>query len=153
MASVEEIKAALTEAMKRRDAVATAALRSALAAIREAEVAGDEKRELTSEDIEGVLAKQVKRREEAAEAFRDGGRTDRAEQEEAEREVLAAFLPPPLSPEELEAIVDEVLEEEDLRGVGAMGQAMGPVMERVGKRADGKTVSQLVRARLEERDA
>lgn len=153
MASIEEIRAALTDAMKRRDTVATAALRSALAAIREAEVAGDEKRELTSEDIEGVLAKQVKRREEAAEAFRDGGRADRAEQEEAERDVLVAFLPPQLEEGEIEDIVDEVLEEKDLRGVGSMGEAMSTVMERVGKRADGKTVSRIVRARLEARDA
>lgn len=153
MASVEEIRAALTDAMKRRDTVATAALRSALTAIREAEVAGAEKRELTSDDVEDVLAKQVKRREEAAEAFRDGGRADRAEQEEAERDVLAAFLPEPLSEDEVEAIIDEVLDERDLRGTSAMGQAMGAVMDRVGNRADGKTVSRIVRERLEARDA
>jgi uncharacterized protein YqeY len=142
--SVEEIRAQLTDAMKRRDAVATAALRSVLAAISHASTAGKEKRELSPDDILGVIGREVKKREEAMEAFAAAGRSDRAEAEQAEREVLAAFLPARLSSEELEAIVDEVL----ATGADAMGPAMKQVMERVKGRADGKVVSDLVKERL-----
>jgi uncharacterized protein YqeY len=142
--SVEQIRAALTEAMKRRDAVATAALRSVLAAISHAETAGKQKKTLSGEDILAVIGREVKRREEAMEAFAAAGRTDRAETESAERDVLAAFLPARLSIEEVEAIVDEVI----AGGASAMGPAMKQVMERVKGRADGKVVSELVRSRL-----
>lgn len=144
MPSVEQIRAALTEAMKRRDAVATAALRSVLAAISHAETAGKQKKTLSGEDILAVIGREVKRREEAMEAFAAAGRTDRAETESAERDVLAAFLPARLSIEEVEAIVDEVI----AGGASAMGPAMKQVMERVKGRADGKVVSELVRSRL-----
>lgn len=96
-----------------------------------------------------MLAKEVKRREEAAEAFAAAGRDDRAERERAERDVLAAYLPEPLTPAEIEAVVDEVLDAEGLSGTGSMGAAMKAVMARIGDRADGKTVSEIVRGRLE----
>ena len=89
----ERLRDDLTAAMKRRDALATSALRMALAAVKEAEVSGREARDLDDDDIMTVLTKQVKRREEAAEAFRNAGRADRADRELAERDVLAAYLP------------------------------------------------------------
>jgi len=144
MPSVDEIRAALTNAMKRRDVVTTAALRSVLAGISHAETSGKEKRTLSEDEILTVIGREVKKREEAMEAFSAAGRTDRASTEGAEREVLAAFLPEKLSSEELKAIVDEVL----ATGVDAMGPAMKQVMERVKGRADGKVVSDLVKARL-----
>jgi len=144
--TVEEIRSALTEAMKRRDPVTTTALRSVLAAISHAETSGKQKRTLSDDDIQGVIGKEVKRREEAMEAFSAAGRSDRAAAEEAERDVLAAFLPAKLSRTEIEAIVDEVLASFD--GPPAMGPAMKQVMERVKGRADGKVVSELVKARL-----
>jgi uncharacterized protein YqeY len=145
MPSVDEVRSALTDAMKRRDAVATAALRSVLAAISHAETSGKQKRELSSDDILGVIGREVKRREEAMEAFASAGRADRAQTEEAERDVLAAFLPEKLSPQELDSIVDDVI-----AGIAdpAMGPVMRQVMERVKGRADGKVVSELVRSRL-----
>lgn len=144
----ERLRADLTKAIKQRDEVATAALRMALAAVKREEVAGAEARTLGDDEIERVLAKEMKSREEAAEGFRSGGREERALRELAEREVLARYLPEPLSPAELEAVVDEVLAAEGLSGMGSMGPAMKAVTARVGGRASGKAVAEVVRARL-----
>jgi uncharacterized protein YqeY len=144
----EQLRDDLTAAMKRRDELATSALRMALAAVKEAAVSGKEARDLDDDDIMQVLTKQVKRREEAAEAFRTAGRADRADRELAERDVLAAYLPAALTPEELQSIVDEVLSAGGFSGMAAMGPAMKAVTARVAGRADGKTVSTLVRERL-----
>jgi len=144
----ERLRDDLTAAMKRRDELATSALRMALAGIKEASVSGKEARDLDDDEIIKVLTKQVKKREEAAEAFRHAGRADRADRELAERDVLTAYLPAALSPEELEAIVSEVLAEGGFSGMAAMGPAMKAVTARVAGRADGKVVSALVRERL-----
>jgi uncharacterized protein YqeY len=144
----EQLRDDLTAAMKRRDELATSALRMALAAVKEAAVSGKEARDLDDDEIMQVLTKQVKRREEAAEAFRTAGRADRADRELAERDVLAAYLPAALTPEELQSIVDEVLSAGGFSGMAAMGPAMKAVTARVAGRADGKTVSTLVRERL-----
>jgi uncharacterized protein YqeY len=138
----------LTAAMKRRDELATSALRMAIAAVKEAAVSGKEARELDDDEVLKVLTKQVKKREESAEAFRNAGRTDRADRELAERDVLAAYLPAALTPEELEAIISETLSEGGFSGMASMGPAMKAVTAKVAGRADGKTVSDLVRARL-----
>jgi uncharacterized protein YqeY len=144
----ERLRADLTAAMKRRDELATSALRMALASIKEAAVSGKEARDLDDDEIVKVLTKQVKRREEAAEAFRGADRPERADRELAERDVLAVYLPASLSPEEIEALVAEVLAEGGFSGMAAMGPAMKAVTARVAGRADGKVVSALVRERL-----
>jgi uncharacterized protein YqeY len=144
----DRLREDLTAAMKRRDELATSALRLALAGIKEASVSGKEARDLDDDEILKVLAKQVKRREEAAEAFRAADRTDRADRELAEAGVLAAYLPAALSSDEIEALVAEVLAEGGFSGMGAMGPAMKAVTARVAGRADGKVVSALVRERL-----
>jgi uncharacterized protein YqeY len=144
----QKLRTDLTAAMKRRDEVATSVIRMALAAIQQASVAGKEAKELTDDEILKVLGREVKRRDEAAEAFRGADRPDRADREQAEREVLAAYLPAALSPEELEAIVTEVLAEGGFSGMGAMGPAMKAVTAKVAGRADGKVVSTMVRERL-----
>jgi uncharacterized protein YqeY len=144
----DQLRADLTAAMKRRDDVATSALRMAIAAMTEAAVAGKEAKELTDDEILKVLNKEVKRRDEAAEAFRNADRPDRADREQAERAVLAAYLPAALTPEELETLITETLAEGDFSGMQSMGPAMKAVTARVAGRADGKTVSDLVRARL-----
>jgi uncharacterized protein YqeY len=144
----DQLREDLTAAMKRRDELATSALRMAIAAVKEAAVSGKEARDLDDDEVLKVLAKQVKKREESAEAFRNAGRTDRADRELAEREVLAAYLPAALTPEELEAIVTETLAEGGFSGMASMGPAMKAVTAKVAGRADGKTVSDLVRARL-----
>jgi len=144
----DQLRADLTAAMKRRDEIATSALRMALAALKEAAVAGKEAKELTDDEILKVINKEVKRRDEAAEAFRNAERPDRADREQAERAVLAAYLPAALTPDELETIITETLAEGAFSGMAAMGPAMKAVTARVAGRADGKTVSELVRARL-----
>jgi len=144
----DQLRADLTAAMKRRDDVATSTLRMALAAVKEAAVAGKEAKELTDDEILKVLNKEVKRRDEAAEAFRNADRPDRADREQAERDILAAYLPAALTPEEVEAIVTEVLTEGGFSGMGSMGPAMKAITAKVAGRADGKTVSDLVRTRL-----
>jgi uncharacterized protein len=144
----DQLRSDLTAAMKRRDEVATSALRMALAAVKEAAVAGKEAKELSDDEVLQVIGKQVKRRDEAAEAFRNADRPDRADREQAERDVLAAYLPAALSPEELEALVTETLAEGGFSGMGSMGPAMKAVTAKVAGRADGKTVSDMVRARL-----
>ena len=144
----DRLREDLTAAMKRRDELATSALRMALAGAKEAAVAGKEARELSDDDVLKVLAKQVKRREEAALAFRAADRADRADRELAEAAVLSVYLPPALSPEELDLLVDEVLAEGGFSGMAAMGPAMKAVTAKVAGRADGKVVSALVRQRL-----
>jgi len=144
----DQLRADLTAAMKRRDEVATSALRMALAAVKEAAVAGKEAKELTDDEILKVINKEVKRRDEAAEAFRNAERPDRADREQAERDILAAYLPTPLSPDELETIITETLTEGGFSGMASMGPAMKAVTAKVAGRADGRTVSDLVRARL-----
>jgi hypothetical protein len=144
----EQLRADLTAAMKRRDELATSVLRMALADVKEASVSGKEARDLDDDEIVKVLTKQVKRREEAAEAFRNAGRDDRADRERAEAGVLSAYLPAALTPEELDALITETLAEGGFSGMAAMGPAMKAVTARVAGRADGKTVSTLVRDRL-----
>jgi uncharacterized protein len=144
----EQLRADLTAAMKRRDELATSALRMALAGIKEAAVSGKEARDLDDDEIIKVLTRQVKKREEAAEAYRSADRPDRADRELAERDVLAVYLPAALSPEELEALVGEVVAEGGFSGMAAMGPAMKAVTAKVAGRADGKVVSAMVRERL-----
>ena len=144
----ERIRDDLTAAMKRRDELATSALRMALAGIKEAAVSGKEARDLDDDEIVKVLTKQVKKRDEAAEAFRNAGRADRADRELAEAEVLSAYLPAALTPDELDAIITGTLAEGGFSGPATMGPAMKAVTAKVAGRADGKTVSALVRERL-----
>jgi uncharacterized protein YqeY len=120
----------------------------ALAAVKEARVAGAEAQDLTDDEVLAILGREAKRREESAAAFAEGGRTERAERELAERDVLARYLPAPLGPDELAALVDEVLADGGFAGPAQMGAAMKAVRERVGNRADGKVVADLVKARL-----
>jgi uncharacterized protein YqeY len=144
----DQLRADLTAAMKRRDELATSALRMAMAAIQSAAVAGKEAKELTDDEILKVLSREVKRRDEAAEAFRSADRPERADREQAEREVLATYLPAALSPEELDALVTKVLADGGFSGMAAMGPAMKAVTAEVAGRADGKIVSTMVRERL-----
>jgi uncharacterized protein YqeY len=145
---LDQIQADLTAAMKARDELEVSVLRLALAGVKEARVSGAEARDLTDDEVVAVLAKEAKRRDESATAFRDAGRDDRAERELAERDVLARYLPKPMDPEELAALVDEALAEGGFDAPAQMGQAMKAAMAKVGGKADGKAVSALVKAKL-----
>ena len=144
----DRLQADLTVAMKARDEVGTRTLRSAIAAVKEARVAGATARDLSDAEVEAVLRTQVKRRDEAAEAFRDGGRGPQAEAELAEKAVLERYLPKGLDETELVAIVDAALRDGGFTEPSQMGAAMKAVMGAVAGRADGKVVSGLVKARL-----
>ncbi len=145
----ERLQTDLTAAMKARDAVAKITLRSAIAAVKEARVAGDQAHELSDDEVESVLRNQVKRRDEAAEAFRSAGRDEQAERELAEKAVLEAYLPKGLSQEEIIAVVDATLGEGGFSEPAQLGQAMKAVMAAIGGRADGRIVSEMVKGRLE----
>jgi uncharacterized protein len=148
MSLMDTLRSDLTAAMRSRDTLTTSTLRLAITAIREQEVAGDEARTLSDDEVRQVLAREAKKRAEASETYRAAGRVDRADSEAAEEKVLASYLPAGLTPAELTALVDEVLAEEGLTARSQMGQAMRAVNARVAGRADGRAVADLVKARL-----
>lgn len=142
------LQADLTRSMKARDELTTATLRMVLTAIGTEEVAGRAARRLSDEEVLKVIGREAKKRREAADAFTAGGRSDRAERELAEGAVLDAYLPVPMSDEELAALVREALAELGAQGPQAMGAAMKAVGPRVAGRAEGGRVAAAVRAAL-----
>ncbi len=148
MSLKEQLKSDLTAAMKAQDDVVRATLRMALTAVKDAEVAGKVARELSEDEVRAVVAREAKKRREAAEAFRSGGATDRAERELAEAAVLDAYLPQQLSDDELAAVVREAVAATGATGPKAMGQIMKAVGPRVAGLAEGGRVAAAVRAAL-----
>lgn len=136
--------------MKARDKVRTGALRMLLAALKNAAVAEGKgpQGELGDDAVIRLVQTEVKRRREAAAAFRDGGREEQAQAEEAEAAVYEAYLPAQLSDDELGALVDAAIAEVGADGPQAMGQVMKAVMPKVAGQADGTRVSAAVKARL-----
>lgn len=135
-------------ALKARDELTTSTLRMALAAVGTAEVAGAAKRELSDDEVLAVLAKEAKKRREAATAFADAGRTEMAAKERAEEEILARYLPKQLSDDELAELVAATLSAGGLRGRGQLGPAMKAVQAAVAGRAEGARVAAEVRRQL-----
>ena len=146
----DRLRADLTTAIKARDDVRSSTLRMVLTAITNAEVAGKQARELTDDDVLGVLTSEGKKRREAAEAFDDAGRTEQADKERAEFEVLADYLPEQLGAEEIAALVTEAIDTTGARqeGMRAMGKVMGALQPQVKGRADGGAVAAEVRRQL-----
>jgi uncharacterized protein len=142
----ERIQADATTAAKAKDRERLAALRLVLDALnkeaKEARGELDEHREI------GVLKRERKRRAEAAEAYRKGNRDDLAASEEAEAEMIGAYLPAEISDEELETLVADALSETGAASQREMGRVMAAVMSKAGGRADGRRVSELVRSKL-----
>jgi uncharacterized protein YqeY len=144
----DRLRADLTSAMKARDEVRTRTLRMALTSVTNEEVAGNSARDLTDDEVLKLLAREAKRRREAAEAFAKAGREDQAAAERAEDEVLAEYLPKQLDDAEVAAIVAEVISETGASGMSAMGQVMKVVTQRVAGRAEGGRVAAEVRRAL-----
>lgn len=144
----ERLRADLTASMKARDEVRTRTLRMALTEISKEEVSGDAARELDDAEVERVLAREAKRRREAAQAFKDAGRSDQASAELAEGEVLAGYLPAQLADAELAALVSGAIAEVGATGPAAMGQVMKAVTPKVAGRAEGARVAAEVRRQL-----
>ena len=144
----DRLRADLTAAMKARDEVRTRTLRMALTSVTNEEVSGNAAHELSDDDVIRLLGREARRRREAAEAFDAAGRSDQADAERAEEQVLAGYLPAQLGDEDLAAIVAEVIGETGASGMGAMGQVMKAVTPRVAGRAEGGRVAAEVRRAL-----
>jgi uncharacterized protein YqeY len=144
----EQLRADLTTAMKARDELRTATLRMALTAISAEEVSGKESRVLSDDEVQAVLRREAKKRREAAEAFGAAGRTQQAEREQAEGEVLAGYLPAQLEDADLAAIVADVITRTGASGMKDMGTVMGAANGVVAGRADGGRVAAEVRRQL-----
>jgi uncharacterized protein len=138
---VEQVKSDLTGAMKAGEKERVGALRLVLSSLQLAAKEGED-------DEVAVLRRERKRRLDAAEQFRGGGRDDLAAQEEGEAELIAAYLPAEMSDDELDAIVAEAVAESGAATPKEMGNVMSIVMPKVGGRADGKRVSTKVREAL-----
>jgi uncharacterized protein YqeY len=147
------LRSDLTAAMKSKQAQTVGTLRLALAAIQVEEVSGKTPRELTDADVQAILAKEVRKRKESAEAFATAGRAEQSATELAEGEILSQYLPQGLSDAEVQAIVDEaydalVAELGEKPGPRQMGQLVKAVKAKTGTRAEGGTVAGLVKAKL-----
>ena len=147
MSLAERISQDMKAAMKERDRGRVGALRMLNAALKNGEIEAG--RPLTEEEEQVVLRRQLKQREESAEAFRKAGREERAESESAEAEIVREYLPEPLSAEELEQIVDEAMRETGATGMKDMGAVMGRATALAGGRAEGRELAALVRGRLQ----
>ncbi|MGW7559753.1 GatB/YqeY domain-containing protein [Streptomyces sp. NPDC054757] len=146
-----KLHAELTDAIRARDELRSSTLRLTLSAITKEEVSGTSARELTDDEVLKVIAKEAKKRREAADAFEQGGRTESAAREKAEGELLATYLPKQLSDEELGAIVEQAVGEAKASGVEgprAMGAVMKIVNPKVAGLADGGRVAAEVKKRL-----
>jgi uncharacterized protein len=144
----DRLRADLTTAMKARDEVRTRTLRMVLTSVTNEEVAGHSARDLSDDEVLKLLAREARRRREAADAFEAAGRGDQAAAERAEDRVLAGYLPAQLDDAELAAIVTEVIAETGASGMSAMGQVMKAVTPRVAGRAEGGRVAAEVRRQL-----
>jgi hypothetical protein len=142
MAIVEQIKVDVQAAMRAGEKDRVGALRLVLSELQKAAKEG-------SDDELAVLRRERKRRLESAKAFRDGGREDLADGEESEAELIGSYLPAELSDGELAAIVEQAVRESGAESPSDMGAAMRQAMAAVDGRADGKRVSELVRAALQ----
>lgn len=147
MTVAKRIQSDTKEAMKRRDRTRVGALRMIGAALKNAEIEAG--RPLDEQEEQTVLRRQLKQREESAEAFRRAGREERAASESAEAEIVRSYLPEPLSPEELEQIVDRAVNETGATSMRDMGAVMGRAMQLSDGRAEGRELSALVRGRLQ----
>jgi uncharacterized protein YqeY len=143
---IARIEDDLREATRARDAARRDALRLILSSLRSAEK--ELQRPLHDDEELQVLQRERKRRVEAAEAFRTGGRDEQAEAEEQELAVLEEFMPEPLSEDEIEDIVDDVIAEVGATSIRHLGRVMADVMPQIAGRADGSVVSQIVREKL-----
>ena len=146
MSLKERIKNDIKEAMRAKETVRRDTLRNLHAAIKQIEV--DERRELSDADVEAILMKYLKQREDALSQFRDAGREDLVAKEEAEITLVKSYLPEPMNDEELEATLKQIIEEVGAQSMKDMGKVMGKAKGVIGSRADGGRISQTVKKLL-----
>ncbi len=146
MTRIKTIEDGIKEAMLARDGERRDALRLIVNALKNSEK--ELQRPLSEDEELQVLQRERKRRVEAAEAFRNGGREEQAEAEERELAILEEFMPAPLSEDEIEEIVDDAIAEVGATSMADLGRVMADVMPQIAGRADGSVVSQIVREKL-----
>ncbi len=146
-----QMQAALTAAMRARDEVVLSALRQALSEVAVAETAGAEVTVLSDEQVLAVLAGEVRKHHETADAFVTAGRPEKVERERAEAAVLEAYLPKALGADELQAIIAEEIAAaaaDGATGMKAMGRVVSAVRAKAGPTADGGAIAAQVKAAL-----
>lgn len=148
MSIKESLRTDLTEAIRGRDEITSSTIRMVLTAITNEEVAGKEARVLSDDEIITVLSREAKKRREAAEAFENAGRADKAALEKAEGEVIARYLPAQLSVDEIKKIIADAVTSTGAAGPADMGKVMGAVKPLIAGKADGSIVSTLVKEAL-----
>jgi uncharacterized protein YqeY len=146
-----DIESAMRAAMKARDAVRVSTLRLAMAAAHNRQI--ELGHELTDAEVVEVLDRQVKQRRESIELYRQGGRPELADAEEAELAILREFLPEPMTEAEIERLARDAVAATGASGPADMGRVMGVLVPQTKGRADGKAVSELVRRLLSEGSA
>ena len=144
----ERLQGDLTEAIRSRDELRSGTIRMVLTAITNEEVSGKSARVLNDAEIITVLSREAKKRREAADAFRDAGHADRSERETSEGKVITEYLPEQLSEDEVKKIIADAIAETGAVGPSGMGLVMKAIQPKVAGKADGGTVSGLVKAAL-----
>ncbi|WP_335973730.1 GatB/YqeY domain-containing protein [Gaetbulibacter jejuensis] len=148
MSLQQDVMAAMKTAMKEKDQLALAALRAVKSEILLAQTQTGTKEELTSEEEIKILSKLVKQRKDSAAIFAEQNRADLAEPELAQAKVISQFLPEQLSEDEITNVVKEVIAKVGADGMKDMGKVMGVVTQQLAGKADGKTISTIVRQQL-----
>jgi len=146
MSLKEQIKEDIKAAMRAKETAKRDTLRNLQAAIKQIEV--DERRELSDADVEAILMKYAKQREDAKAQFADAGRDDLVAKEEAELLIVKSYLPEPLSDDELEEIVSNIIAETAATGMQDMGKVMGAAKAAIGSRADGGRINRVAKKLL-----
>ena len=141
-----KLQADLKTAMKNKDTFRRDVIRFVMSALKQIEV--DERRELSDADIEAILVKQIKQRNDAIAQFKEGGREDLVEKNEKEIEILRSYLPEPMSEEEVRAVLEEIVQKTGAQGMKDMGKVMGAAKEKIGSRAEGRLINQIAKELL-----
>jgi len=144
----ERLQNDLTEAIRSRNELKSGTIRMVLTAITNEEVSGKSARVLADAEIITVLSREAKKRREAAEAFADAGRADRAEQETNEGKIISEYLPEQLSEADIKKMISDAIAETGASGPAGMGLVMKVISPKIAGKADGGTVSGLVKAAL-----
>ena len=142
----EQIKSDVKDAMRAKEVVKRDTLRNIQASIKQIEV--DERRDVTDTDVEAILVKYLKQREDAKVQFGDAGRQDLVDKEDAEIAIVKVYLPEPMDDSELETVLKEVIASVGAESMKDMGKVMGGAKAAIGSRADGGRINQMVKKLL-----
>ena len=146
MSLKEQIKNDIKDAMRAKETVKRDTLRNIQAAIKQIEV--DERRDVSDADVETIMMKYLKQREDAKTQFADAGRNDLVEKEEAEIAIVKSYLPEPMDDTELETVLKEVIASVGAESMKDMGKVMGAAKSAIGSRADGGRINVMVKKLL-----